>query len=114
MLTRAMSETNAHSAKETESQTPPQTDQIVPTAIPLVGTSSWIIFWYLLFFIGMCKAFLTDQLPKTRIVTRQSFISSVQLYKWKGRKLDLKQFYYNAHKITIALSMHFIEIILMS
>lgn len=39
-LTRAMSETNAHSAKETESQTPLQTDQIVPTAIPLVGTSS--------------------------------------------------------------------------
>ncbi|XP_052680389.1 ETS translocation variant 1-like isoform X1 [Crassostrea angulata] len=30
-----MSETNAHSAKETESQTSPQTDQIVPTAIPL-------------------------------------------------------------------------------
>lgn len=56
-----MSETNAHSAKETESQTSPQTDQIVPTAIPPVGTSSWIIFLYLLFLLEyVIKAFLTD------------------------------------------------------
>lgn len=30
------------------------------------------------------------------------------------KHLDFKQFYYNAHKITIAMNINFIEIILIS